>query len=168
MKAKVPALLPVMARFGGFRRFSPWTFTWRITLEGLAATLAVALVLGLVFPSWNRETPEDLAVFAIDAILIAPILETLLFQTLPIALARKLRARFTLQLLASVIPFAAIHFLYGPNAGIAAGLIGGFYFAYTYARWRKRSLWTALWTTGVSHSLHNLIVLSIGAIFGGL
>ena len=88
-------------------------------------------------------------------VVIAPILETLLFQALPVWIARLFGAGFATQVVVSVIPFCVVHALEGIATGLAAGLVGGFYFAFTYVHWRARSRWTAFWTTALSHAIHN-------------
>jgi hypothetical protein len=55
--------------------------------------------------------------------------------------------------------FAAAHFTEGLAVGVGAGLVGGFYFAFTYVHRRERSRWTALWTTAVCHGIHNAIAI---------
>ena len=56
---------------------------------------------------------------------------------------------------------AAGDFLEGLHVGIAAGIVGGFYFGFTYAHWRETSRWTPLWTTSLSHALHNGVVWAL-------
>ena len=65
---------------------------------------------------------------------------------------------FTSQVMISAVLFAWAHFPPGVVTGVSAGIIGGLYFGIGYAHWRKQSLWTALWTTAVAHSLHNFMV----------
>ena len=96
-----------------------------------------------------------------EVAIVAPFFETLMLQTLPVALARLLRASFTTQLIAAWIPFALLHFFLGPTVGVSAGLIRGFYFGFTYTHWCQRSKWTAFWTTSVSHMINNFILISI-------
>ena len=88
-------------------------------------------------------------------VVCSPIIETLVFQAFPVWIARICKARFSVQILASAIPFAIDHALIGIQSGIAAGLVGGFYFAFTYVHWRKKGRWTPFWVTAVSHAIFN-------------
>jgi hypothetical protein len=97
----------------------------------------------------------------LEGVLIAPALETLLPQDIPISIARISRVTFWRQVVTSTIIVAIPHFFADVGTGLGAGLVGGFYSAFTYAHWRNRSRWTAFWTTTASHALHNAIVLAI-------
>ena len=97
---------------------------------------------------------------------VAPLLETLIFQAFPIWIARLCKARFSIQVVASLVPFCAVHAVEGVGTGIAAGLIGGFYFAFTYAHWRERGRWPAFWVTAVSHAIHNGILIPLAFALG--
>jgi len=45
--------------------------------------------------------------------------------------------------------------------GFAAGIVGGFYFAFTCTRWRRESLGRAFWMTTGQHFLHNAFACAI-------
>jgi len=127
-----------------------------VSIEGLIVSIALVALLSLAIDVPEREMVEWPLGFALIVILVmAPVFETLVFQVVPITVARILRRRFKTQVLISVIPFAALHFLEGIPVGVGAGLIGGFYLAFTYVHWVQRSFWTALWTTTVSHAIRN-------------
>ena len=94
-------------------------------------------------------------------VVAAPLLETLLFQTFIVALCRKWKLSFRWSMLVTGIPFALVHFLVSVGVGLGAGLVGGFYFAFTYLHWRDRSLRSAYWITTASHAIHNLVLLGL-------
>ncbi len=158
----------VVEHFRGHRRRTPWDFCWRVTLEGLGVSVAVALV------AWLLGAPElkvnlSRRTLLVAAVLVAPIAETLLFQALPIGCARLVKATFASQVAWSTVLFCALHIVSnGIASGFAAGLVGGFYFAFTYAHWRAQSRWTAFWTTGLSHAMCNATAISIGIACGAL
>ncbi|MBI4585117.1 MAG: CPBP family intramembrane metalloprotease [Planctomycetes bacterium] len=152
----------IVRHFRGYRALEPWPFCWRISLEGLTASALAAILLSTWLPGPDRDLEESPGLFFLAAVLIAPAVETLIFQGLVIFLLRLCRAPMALQIAISVALFAAAHFWSnGPANGISAGLIGGFYFAFTYAHWAERSHWTAIWITAFSHALLNGIVFSL-------
>ncbi len=152
----------LLAHFERYRQRTPWSFCWRIAIESTVVGLVVVLALSLFLPLGERSLIEwPYGQIVLLTVFFAPVIETLLLQAIPIALARLARAGFQVQVLASMVPFAALHFLEGAAAGVGAGVIGGFYFAFTYAHWRERSRWTAIWTTTVCHGIHNAMAVSM-------
>ena len=152
-----------------FKRYlerKPLDFCWRIGLESVAVSLAVAFLTELWgiperdFPDWSVGT------IFLFIIVLAPPFETLLLQALPIYIARKLKATFRMQIIIATLVFVIFHLAEGVATVIAAGLIGGFYFSFTYAHWRTKSRWQAFWVTTGSHVIHNGIVFILMLIFG--
>jgi hypothetical protein len=159
----------LIRHFQRYRKRSPWAFCWRITIEGLLVSLLCAFILALLFPELDREFPDwNVGTMFLVIVVIGPVAETLLFQALPIFVARKFNASFSWQIISSMAIFAGLHFLDGILAGIAAGMVGGFYFAFTFAHWREKSRWTAFWVTAVSHALNNSIAFALLALGGEL
>jgi membrane protease YdiL (CAAX protease family) len=151
------------------RQRHPWDFCWRIAVEGTIASLTIAFILTLLIGEPDREFPDwPMAGLFLVIVLIAPPVETLLCQALPIFIVRKLRASFRWQVICSTVFFAACHLPEGFITTIAAGAVGGFYFAFAYAHWREKSRWTSFWVTSVSHSIHNLIVWILLLLVGDL
>jgi len=151
--------------FQKYREREAWKFCWLIGLEGTVVSLAIALFLSL-FDVAEREIDLSFEELLILGVLVAPILETLIFQAFFVWIARLCKAGFGMQVIASVIPFFAAHVVEGVATGLAAGLVGGFYFAFTYVHWREKSRWTAFWVTALSHALHNGILIPLAAAFG--
>ena len=158
--------------FNHFRKYrqmsSPWTFCWKITIERFIVGFVNVLIIIFIFPSIvNKQLSATLFLFVkspillIIGVILAPSIETILLQGVPIKIARSLRASFNVQVLVSTIAFAAPHFLTGLATGISAGIVGGFYHSFTYAHWIDKSGWTAFWTTAVAHMLHNLTIFII-------
>jgi hypothetical protein len=150
----------VSEHFARYRRRSPWSFCWRIAIESVVVSFAAALIF-VPFVNTEPRTLLELPYYAffLLGVLIAPLVETVLFQALPVGVMRLLRTRFGWQVLVATALFAAAHFREGVSVGLGAGLVGGFYFAFTYVHWRERSRWTALWTTAVCHGIHNGIAI---------
>ncbi len=148
------------AHFGRYRSRRKWPFLSRITLEGLAVPLVATGILTLATDLPGRtdlygKTPLELF---LSIVILAPFIETLLLQCLPVMIARRCGAGFNTQLLASLVPFAALHFLVNIATGIAAGVFAGFYIAFTYVHWRGVSFRAGLWMTAGTHALHNLVL----------
>ena len=147
----------VRSHFRRYRTRTKWSFIWRITVESLLMPAAMLLPFVTFF-----QSPEDgphyrgLAGFIL-VVVLAPLYETLLFQAFPVMLFRMLGFNYYGQLLGAWVPFAAIHFLKDVFSGICAGVVGGFYIAFTYVRWREISLGSAFWMTCAVHSLGNLV-----------
>lgn len=144
------------AHFQKHRKRKPWSFCWRVAIEGLVVSLIVVAALSIFIVEPEREFLNwPIHHTLVTIVLLAPIFETLLLQALPVALARWTKAGFKVQMLASLIPFTLAHLPEGVAVGIGAGLIGGFYLAFNYVHWREKSMWTALWTTTIAHAIRN-------------
>ena len=153
--------------FQKYRQRSAWDFCWRIALEGTAVTVAISAFISL-FGLAERDLRMDVGLLLVMGVVVAPVLETLIFQSLPVWVARLFKASFQVQVVASVVPFVLVHVTQGLGTGIAAGLVGGFYFAFTYVHWREQRRWTAFWVTAVSHAIHNAILIPLAFAFGDL
>ena len=142
---------------------SLWQFVFRILAQQFAVKIIVALfIVSLAPEAANSKTVvTDPPIAIVVLVFFAPMLETLLFQTLPIELTRWLNRPHVFQFFAGMIPFAGIHFLGGLASGIAAGVVGGIFFSYTYLECRSTSWWKSTWVTTLIHGLHNVIVLPV-------
>lgn len=112
----------------------------------------------MAFGGSRRDVPASLGPWIIGSVFVIPWLETLVYQSLPVGLCRLLGLGTATQMIAATVAFFAAHLSLGLVPGIAAGLVGGFYLAFTYIRWRRRSWWTAFWVTSLSHAIGNGIV----------
>ena len=169
LQSTPPPLHWLRRHFARYQSLRPWPFCWRVTLESFVLSLIIATPLSF-FGHSGLSTLTNLPLFLAVAlaVVIAPLWETLAFQVLPVAIARRFHARFLLQIGISTALFAVAHYLTrGPNAAITAGLVGGFYLSFCFATWWPRSGWTALWTTGLSHALNNAAAIALLVIFSG-
>ena len=155
----------IKEHFRRYRERSPWDFCWRIAIEGTIVVLVVSHIIE-IFGLPEREIDMDFWPFLFLGVVVAPIFETLVFQAFPVWIARLCKARFSIQVLSSVVPFTILHAIEGIQTGIAAGLISGFYLAFTYVHWREDRRWTAFWVTAVSHVIHNAIVIPLAFALG--
>jgi hypothetical protein len=161
----------IAAHFARYQKLPPWTFTWRVALESIGFALVAGTAAAMVLPHEGllvhrlHMTPGQLFV---RAVLLAPVIETLLFQFLVIEIAARLGAGFMLQIALSMVPFAVAHFFVnGPVNGVAAGVVGGFYLAFTYATWRPRSRRIAFGATAGMHALINSLAFMALLLFKG-
>ncbi len=151
----------IRQHFLQYQQMKSWEFCWKITFEGLIVSIPILLLFLAIF-----GVPEELEAAGplmledlFGAVVFAPITETLVLQAFPIFIVRALKGSMKWQILASTIFFAAPHFLLDVATGIGAGLIGGFYSAFTYSHWRNKSKWDSFWVTTVSHGIHNGLLI---------
>lgn len=149
--------------FANYRQRKPWDFCRRIGVESFLVSLVIAILLDIL-GSPPRDIKIDVVVFVFLGIVIAPIIETLVLQALPIWIARLCKLSFTTQVCISATLFALMHIPEGIATFISAGIIGGFYFAFAYAHWREKGRWVAFWVTAGAHAIHNFpIILMLAA-----
>ena len=122
----LPIIRWLIRHFENYIKLQPWTFLWRITLEGFLIIIPFAFIFTFLFDPTPRKDIEDLYVHGapyilLEVAIVAPFFETLMLQTLPVAFARLFRASFVTQLIAGWIPFALLHFFLGATVGICAG-----------------------------------------------
>jgi hypothetical protein len=153
----------VAAHFATYRRLGKWPFLWRISLEGMLVPCGLLLAADALFSVPHRTDLDGLGLgrLFLVAVVLAPFFETLVSQALPIMLVRRCGGGFWTQVFTSVVVFAVCHLSSGISTVIFAGVLGGFYHAFTYAHWRETSFRSALWLTAGSHALHNLTLIAI-------
>jgi hypothetical protein len=156
-------LAAVAGHFAAHRKRDRWSFFWRITGEGLLASIILIGAASIFIRLDQRTDLKRMSALQLIVVVcvVAPIVETLLLQTLPVAIMRACRQRFWIQVIAATGPFAALHFPVSFSTGIGAGLAGGFYFAFTYVHWREKSLAHAIWMTAATHAARNILVVTL-------
>lgn len=136
-----------------------WSFFWQVWLHAVLLAYVAGNLAHLICPAGPRE--DLVSKSALDlcllVLVVGPLAETIFFQCLPLEFTRAAHARRWVRMGASVIPFALMHHLAGVPTVIAAGFIGGFFFAFTYERWRRESLLVAVLMTVLLHSSFNLV-----------
>jgi hypothetical protein len=85
-------------------------FILRLMLQHFAVKIIVSITIVLLIPETSGKVviTNPIAVI-ISTILIAPIVETLLLQTLPMELSRRFNRPVIFQFCAGMIPFALLH-----------------------------------------------------------
>lgn len=123
-----------------------------------SATADAALTaLGFEHPDRPELLKFGIRGLFVKAVIFAPLLETLLFQQIPILLGRWLRLPVGVQLLMGAIPFAASHFGSGVVTGVAPRVVGGLFYSVAYLTFLGRSKARAFVATASVHALHNLV-----------
>ena len=135
-------------------------------MEAVLFAYVAGIVLQAIFPAGPREDLAKLTLVGllVLVLVVGPLFETLAFQCASIEFTAALRVRRTIRLLFSVVPFALLHHYAGIPTVVAAGIVGGFYFAFTYERWRKESWVVAVSMTFLLHSSFNLVGV-LGMLF---
>jgi hypothetical protein len=98
------------------------------------------------------------------AVLIGPMIETILFQVLFIEVLRAFGANHKVQLAVSASLFMVAHFSNSLMSGLVAGISGGLIFGVAYIVGRQRSFGRALFGTYLTHALWNAGVLGLAYV----
>jgi hypothetical protein len=152
--------------FSRLERLGKWSFLWRSWLEAVVIAYVIGEVLQGFFPAGPRTDLQGLPLVQLVALVavIGPLFETVAFQCLPLELTAALGLRRAARLIISIVPFALMHQFAGVPTVVAAGVVGGFYFAFTYERWRRESLMAGVLMTFLLHSSYNLVGV-LGMLF---
>ena len=157
----------VARHFSRYRERKPWDFCWRIGVESTLVSLIAAALLAVILGVPRRELLDlSLPVAFVVLLLVAPPIETLVFQAFPVFIVRALKGSIRTQILVSTLFFSAAHFPEGIATGVSAGVVGGLYYAFAYAHWRTQSRWQSFWITTVCHGIHNGIAFVLLVVFG--
>jgi hypothetical protein len=159
MMARVTAA--VSAHFAAMRRAGKWKFFWWVSIEGLVVPMLIVLAAHAFVELPERTDLQGLTPgrLFILVVVIAPFVETLISQAFPVMLARVWGFGFWGQVVASIMVFAPLHAPSGIATVLCAGVISGFYIAFTYVHWRQTSFRSALWMTSGTHAFHNLVLV---------
>lgn len=151
----------LIAHFQKHRDRKRFDFLWRVTLESFLLSCVVSALATI--PDFEEgESPEDsFWLLAVAAVIGAPVLETIVFQMIPTEIMRRLKTTLWHQIAVCTALFCIMHAVESIVVGLAAGLVGGFYLAFTYVHWRDRNWWTATWMTMVSHAASNAVTLTM-------
>ena len=149
----ISSLFPKLAVF---RDSSVARFWVVVTVERIAITILLASICDL-FGAAHRTDLDSLNTekLVILSVFIAPLFETLLFQSFPYAIARACSLGLTLTLVFCWLPFAIVHLSSGMSTFVCAGLGSGYYLSQTYVRLRGTSFIVAYGLTAASHAVLN-------------
>lgn len=149
----------VLAHFATLARKGKWAFFWRAWIEAVVIAYLVGYLAQMFFPAGPRADLSGMSVLGLlgFVLIVGPLYETVAYQCLSLEITSAFKVRVPLRIVFSVIPFALLHSFAGVPTVVVAGGVGGFYFAYTYERWRKESLAVAIGMTFLLHSSFNLV-----------
>ena len=117
-------------------------FILRITIEGMLVPIVLGSAIEFFFDLPHRTDLDSYSSIKLLIIcgVVAPILETLILQVFPVMIARRFGLGFWGCVIVSVIPFSCSHIPSGIATFISAGLLGGFYLAFTYGHFEESIL----------------------------
>jgi hypothetical protein len=138
----------------------------RYLIELTALSYLLKLIFGLIYNLFVYSTtgktiedmiekPELTALFLFGALIIAPLIETLIGQVLPTLISSFFIKNFYLQALISAIFFAILH----PFTHYGAIFPVGYILAWTYIIKKQKSFFYGYWITTIMHFVHNAIAL---------
>ena len=156
----------ISGHFSRLQSLNKWSFICRLWLEATIIAYIVGTAVQAIFPAAPRADLQNLTPLHLIALVavVGPLFETVAFQYLPLELTAALGFRRSVRLFISIVPFAAMHYFAGMPTVVAAGAVGGFYFAFTYERWKKESVVVAVIMTFLLHSSFNLVGV-VGMLF---
>jgi membrane protease YdiL (CAAX protease family) len=149
-----------------FRRVMAWLdhqpmviYSLVMALGGLVLRIpiiAVAVALGIPDTPVDKYIGEYPVLFLVYIAILVPLIETLLFQWLPIGLmARFVTKKVWPQVVVSTVAFSLWHL---PNITQALGaIVGGLILAWTYVIWFGRGRHKGYWAACLIHAWNNLI-----------
>ena len=154
-----PLFSHVKQHFASLRSQQKWAFIWRVWIETTLFAYIVANILQAILRSPGRTDLDGYSPLALVGltVFVGPLFETLVFQCVALELAGSLRLRRFLQFAVSIVPFAIAHFFAGIPTFVSAGVIAGFYFAFTYDHWKQESFFVGVAMTFILHSSFNLV-----------
>ncbi len=134
--------------------------------SALSCAVLGTLTVFLPAAQWGPSAGAELStrsegVIIFYAIVIAPLLETLEGQVLPIELARRLRASSAICVLLSGIIFGVGHYINGGLAHGIATFFTGLVLGYGYVALRSRGFWPAYVASSTAHAMHNTLVIVV-------
>lgn len=155
----------------------PPPFPWRAAVRSavFAALLALCFDLALAFtqvhlltalhidPQPFQRHEEFNALFAFDALISAPLLETLIMAA-GIGLLRKASRSRAFVIAASGVLWGTVHATYGLLELLPVG-IGFAILTALYLRWRPHSFAAAYWSAAWAHALYNAFLVALALLF---
>lgn len=161
-----------MARSGSIGRYFEGTkrySTRRLILEMALIPFPFKFALGALYGALggemietNTEIMAESGILAVifGALLVAPLIETLIGQWLPIWFLSFFTSNALRLVLFSALVFSLLHLGFGILA-VLATLPVGIFLSWCFLVGRQRSRWRAYWTTEAAHAIHNAIAFLI-------
>ena len=135
-----------------------------------AASLAAAITFGLLslpfIPSQWRWQSTGTRLFErpfasafLAAAVIAPLIETLVCQTIPLEILRRVTSRGWIAVVLSALFFGSLHTIRGGPHQAVAAFGSGLVFALLYTRARRLGPLHAYAAVAAAHAIHNSVVV---------
>lgn len=131
-------------------------------LLAMYSMLGRTVLVLISFPALMLMSPDQLVATDYEVpwyfpLMVAPVLETFLFQWAPISLAARLKQSLPVQMAVSTALFSLMHISSGLLAVLSA-IPSGLVFAYAWIQWRKRGFPWAVAVTALTHFWVNSFV----------
>lgn len=142
------------------------TVLLELTVLSFAIKFIPGLLMGLFLSEPIQTTTEvqlenqsELYVILM-AVIVAPPLETIIGQWIPIVIVSLFTKNLTYKLTIPAAFFGLMH-IYAGWASVLIIFFPGLVFTLCFISQQERSLWRAYWSTSVLHAVHNLISLLV-------
>lgn len=147
------------------KRFSLSSRMMEIVCALIFAAIAVlpALIIALLRSEASPYQDQPQILVYLNVTVVAPIVETLLFQLLPFHIAQSRRWTGSARVSAMIIPFAIAHES-GGYIAVANAAFGGSILTLTFHIWAARSIQSAVFMTFFVHAAANAMAF-IGDYF---
>lgn len=130
-------------------------FSLMLAMWAYVLRIVPAIIVAIVAVATEVDVPVVDAPWYL-AIIVAPVIETLIGQWLPIALTSRFTKKTPLIIAVSTILFAAGHYD-GGLLPVVIALPGALVLAWAFVVWRNRGIWPALTATALTHMWMNLV-----------
>jgi len=137
-------------------------FSLMLALWAYVLRIVPAIIVAIVAVATEVDVPVVDAPWYL-AIIVPPVIETLIGQWLPIALTSRFTKKTSLMIAASTILFSAGHY----DAGLLSMIIAappGLVLAWAFVVWRDKGIWPALSATALVHMWINLAASGLRAL----
>ncbi len=153
----------IASYFHRTRRYGRLRFILEMALLAIPLKIVLGVLWAVVGGESGPSTTEAIdthgpEILVLNACVLAPLLETLIGQWLPLWIASLFTRKTAWRVGFSTAVFSAMHLHVGVT-GILTALPPGIFLAWSFALKRERSRWEAYWVTTLIHAVHNAVTL---------
>jgi len=151
--------------FRNTKSYSSLRFIFELSFVAILGKLLIGFLIGIIFvaldlktnhlPASDYQEIADLTTLFLLLCVIAPILETIIAQWLPITLLKKFISNINLIIGIDALLFTLAHYWIYGFFYIPVILPSALVLAWSFYLYRKKSFSKAFWITSAIHGLHN-------------